>query len=429
MNIIFAPMINYDLEEEIMGCLKLLKDEHKGKIIIMSGNKGNKENNKNNKSNKQDEEYYTVPKSTITFIKWAAGGCGALFLALLSVVGWTACKVYDLNKNILTEDSMIISDIKGDISDVNAEVDKINSKLDDSNGVKGICSRLSAVEALINTHAIKASTDTQGYVDDVSVVGNDINNSTSSFSADTCIGTDSEGKAYIAKDLIGQTILLTFDQGDKETYFLGQYNDKYHWDGYCVINTYTDGVLNGVSESNFDDGNRLNYESFYLSDNQGEWIYTDRDCKEDSNDGVSIRYKLDYDKQKNFTLTNARASDIIYVENLTSYDNKEVLSYYVGSTSDGVYNDNSGDAYLVRYNEDGFVNVFYKGCFQNGNFDDTNAVEIVFDSSNDRYFLYQGTFVDGKRTSDDGIEYVTQNEIDTILKENECPNDLKWYFD
>ena len=35
MNIIFAPMMNYDLEEEIMGCLKLLKDKRKGKIITM----------------------------------------------------------------------------------------------------------------------------------------------------------------------------------------------------------------------------------------------------------------------------------------------------------------------------------------------------------------------------------------------------------
>ena len=403
-------MMNYDLEEEIMGCLKLLKDERKGKIITMP------------KKKQEDKKQNVIQISVggvITIVITIA-------LAAISASWIISGSITSLNKDVKS--------INTKLNTANSEIKEMKEYLYADGGVKDQLGELSnnmdSITELLNITAIKANVTTEEYINsNVSVVDNNVSNSTSSFSADTCIGTDSEGKAYIAKDLIGQTILLTFDQGDKETYFLGQYNDKYHWDGYCVINTYTDGVLNGVSESNFDDGNRLNYESFYLSDNQGEWIYTDRDCKEDSNDGISIRYKLDYDKQKNFTLTNARASDIIYVENLTSYDNKEVLSYYVGSTSDGVYNDNSGDAYLVRYNEDGFVNVFYKGCFQNGSFDDTNAVEIVFDSSNDRYFLYQGTFVDGKRTSDDGIEYVTQNEIDTILKENECPNDLKWYFD
>ena len=415
MNIVFAPMMNYDLEEEIMGCLKLLKDEHKGKIITMT------------KKKQEDEKQEDKKKNVIQI---SVGGVITIVvtiaLAAISASWIISGSITSLNKDVKS--------INTKLNTANSEIKEMKEYLYADGGVKDQLGELSnnmdSITELLNITAIKANVTTEEYINsNVSVVDNNVSNSTSSFSADTCIGTDSEGKAYIAKDLIGQTILLTFDQGDKETYFLGQYNDKYHWDGYCVINTYTDGVLNGVSESNFDDGNRLNYESFYLSDNQGEWIYTDRDCKEDSNDGISIRYKLDYDKQKNFTLTNARASDIIYVENLTSYDNKEVLSYYVGSTSDGVYNDNSGDAYLIRYNEDGFVSVFYKGCFQNGNFDDTNAVEIVFDSSNDRYFLYQGTFVDGKRTSDDGIEYVTQNEIDTILKENECPNDLEWYFD
>lgn len=403
-------MMSCDLEEEIMGCLKLLKDKRKGKIITMP------------KKKREDKKQNVIQISVggvITIVVTIA-------LAAIGASWKISGNITSLNKDVKS--------INTKLNTANSEIKEMKEYLYADGGVKDQLGELSnnmdSITELLNITAIKANVTTEEYINsNVSVVGNNVSSSTSSFSADTCIGTDSEGKAYIAKDLIGQTILLTFDQEDKETYFLGQYNDKYHWDGYCVINTYTDGVLNGVSESNFDDGNRLNYESFYLSDNQGEWIYTDRDCKEDSNDGISIRYKLDYDKQKNFTLTNARASDIIYVENLASYDNKEVLSYYVGSTSDGVYNDNSGDAYLVRYNEDGFVNVFYKGCFQNGSFDDTNAVEIVFDSSNDRYFLYQGTFVDGKRTSDDGIEYVTQNEIDTILKENECPNDLKWYFD
>lgn len=384
-----------------MGCLKL-NDEHEGKIIKMSGSKGKKKAKK-------------VIRSII-------------YVIIPAYLGWVGIELVSLGKDV-RENSVNISKI----DDVNKRIDTIENKIDDIdkdlNGTDGLYARFAIVEDKVNAPTITASTDVKEDMD-VSVVDNNISNSTGSFSADTCIGTDSEGKAYIAKDLIGQTILLTFDQKNKEIYFLGQYNDKYHWDGYCVINTYsTDGILNGVSESNFDDGNRLDYESFYLSDNQDEWIYSDRDCKNDSNEGISIRYKLNYDKQKNFTLTNARASDMVYVENMQSYDNKEILSYYDGSTSNGAYNDNSGNAYLIRYNEDGFVSVFYKGCFKDGNFDDANAIEIVLDESVgiNKYFVYQGKFSNGKRLSDEGIKYITQDEINTILKDNECPDDLKWY--
>lgn len=231
--------------------------------------------------------------------------------------------------------------------------------------------------------------------------------------------------------MIRQTILLTYTQDDKEVYFLGQYNDSYHWDGYCVTNTYNaDGVLNGICESNFDDGTRLDYESFYLSDMKNEWIYTDRDCIKDINEGLSIRYKLQYVEQKNFTITNVRVSDIMFIEDLESCDNKTILSYYDGITSNELYNDNTGDAYLIKYNVYGFVSVFYKGCFKDGYFEDTNAFEIVLDESNgiNKYFLYQGKFDNGQRDSEDGIRYVTQEEIDAIIEENGCPDDLNWYL-
>lgn len=405
-----------------MGCLKL-NDEHEGKIITMSKNRRNEPSimTQGSATNKKKIDWKRIIEITASIFAIA----GALFKGFTYIE--SRFDILDAKiDQCLTKD---------DIKNLTEDVSEMKEYLYADGGVKDQLGELSnnmdSVTELLNITAIKANVTTEEYINsNVSVVDNNISNSTSSFSADTCIGTDSEGKAYIAKDLIGKTILLTFDQGDKETYFLGQYNDKYHWDGYCVINTYsTDGILNGVSESNFDDGNRLDYESFYLSDNQDEWIYSDRDCKNDSNEGISIRYKLNYDKQKNFTLTNARASDMVYVENMQSYDDKEILSYYDGSTSNGAYNDNSGNAYLVRYNEDGFVSVFYKGCFKDGNFDDANAIEIVLDDSPNinKYFLYKGKFINGKRTSDDGIRYVTQDEINTVLKENGFTDNLKWY--
>lgn len=324
---------------------------------------------------------------------------------------------------------------KDEINNLTTDVSEMREYLYSDDGVKDqlgeFSDKMDKVTNLLNITAIKADVTTEEYIkNNVSIVDNDISDSTSSISPDTCIGTDSDGKVYIAKNLIDQTILLTYNEDDKEIYFLGQYNKNYHWNGYCVINTYdADGELNGINESNFDDGNRLDYESYYLSDKQNEWIYTDRDCKKETNEGISIRYKSNFSKQKNFTTTNVRVSDLIYIESMKEYDNKEILSYYMGKTSNGVYNDDSGNAYLVMYNSGGFVSVYYKGDFRDGYFEDENAIEIVLDESDNinKYFLYNGGFTRGKRISDDGIKYITQDEINTILKENGCKDNLTWY--
>lgn len=324
---------------------------------------------------------------------------------------------------------------KDEINNLTTDVSEMREYLYSDDGVKDqlgeFSDKMYKVTNLLNITAIKADVTTEEYIkNNVSIVDNDISDSTSSISPDTCIGTDSDGKVYIAKNLIDQTILLTYNEDDKEIYFLGQYNKNYHWNGYCVINTYdADGKLNGINESNFDDGNRLDYESFYLSDKQNEWIYTDRDCKKETNEGISIRYKSNFSKQKNFTATNVRVSDLIYIESMKEYDNKEILSYYMGKTSNGVYNDDSGNAYLVMYNSEGFVSVYYKGNFKDGYFEDENAIEIVLDESYNinKYFLYNGGFTRGERISDDGIKYITQDEINTILKENGCKDNFTWY--
>lgn len=324
---------------------------------------------------------------------------------------------------------------KDEISNLTTDVSEMREYLYSDDGVKDqlgeFSDKMDKVTNLLNITAIKADVTTEEYIrSNVSIVDNDISNSTSSISSDTCIGTDSEGNVYIAKNLVDKTILLTYTEDDKEIYFLGQYNKNYHWNGYCVINTYdADGKLNSINESNFDDGNRLDYESFYLSDKQNEWIYTDRDCKKETNEGISIRYKSNFSKQKNFTATNVRVSDLIYIESMKEYDNKEILSYYMGKTSNGVYNDDSGNAYLVMYNSEGFVSVYYKGNFKDGYFEDENAIEIVLDESYNinKYFLYNGGFTRGERISDDGIKYITQDEINTILKENGCKDNFTWY--
>lgn len=408
-----------------MGCLNLKKYKHESRIIKMPKKKKNviQEENSNNVNNQK-----ISAKAIIEIIGFILTILTILSL-LFGAYNYVESKFDKLN------DKLNECLKKDEISNLTTDVSEMREYLYSDDGVKDqlgeFSDKMDKVTNLLNITAIKADVTTEEYIkNNVSIVDNDISDSTSSISPDTCIGTDSDGKVYIAKNLIDQTILLTYTEDDKEIYFLGQYNKNYHWNGYCVINTYdADGKLNGINESNFDDGNRLDYESYYLSDKQNEWIYTDRDCKKETNEGISIRYKSNFSKQKNFTATNVRVSDLIYIESMKEYDNKEILSYYMGKTSNGVYNDDSGNAYLVMYNSEGFVSVYYKGNFKDGYFEDENAIEIVLDESYNinKYFLYNGGFTRGERISDDGIKYITQDEINTILKENGCKDNFTWY--
>lgn len=408
-----------------MGCLNLKKYKHESRIIKMPKKKKNviQEENSNNVNNKK------ISAKAIIEIIGAIFTIVSLLAILFGAYNYVESKFDKLN------DKLNECLKKDEISNLTTDVSKMREYLYSDDGVKDqlgeFSDKMDKVTNLLNITAIKADVTTEEYIrSNVSIVDNDISNSTSSISSDTCIGTDSEGNVYIAKNLVDKTILLTYTEDDKEIYFLGQYNKNYHWNGYCVINTYdADGKLNSINESNFDDGNRLDYESFYLSDKQNEWIYTDRDCKKETNEGISIRYKSNFSKQKNFTATNVRVSDLIYIESMKEYDNKEILSYYMGKTSNGVYNDDSGNAYLVMYNSEGFVSVYYKGNFKDGYFEDENAIEIVLDESYNinKYFLYNGGFTRGERISDDGIKYITQDEINTILKENGCKDNFTWY--
>lgn len=408
-----------------MGCLNLKKYKHESRIIKMPKKKKNviQEENSNNVNNQK-----ISAKAIIEIIGFILTILTILSL-LFGAYNYVESKFDKLN------DKLNECLKKDEISNLTTDVSEMREYLYSDDGVKDqlgeFSDKMDKVTNLLNITAIKADVTTEEYIkNNVSIVDNDISDSTSSISPDTCIGTDFDGKVYIAKNLIDQTILLTYTEDDKEIYFLGQYNKNYHWNGYCVINTYdADGKLNGINESNFDDGNRLDYESYYLSDKQNEWIYTDRDCKKETNEGISIRYKSNFSKQKNFTATNVRVSDLIYIESMKEYDNKEILSYYMGKTSNGVYNDDSGNAYLVMYNSEGFVSVYYKGNFKDGYFEDENAIEIVLDESYNinKYFLYNGGFTRGERISDDGIKYITQDEINTILKENGCKDNFTWY--
>lgn len=306
------------------------------------------------------------------------------------------------------------------------DIEKIKSYLYEDDGVKD---QLGNIQEALNLKIINVSEDSE-LMKGAAIQDNDISRTTASFTSDTQVGVDSEGKVYIAEELLGETILLTFQEDGKEVFFLGQYNENYNWDGYCITNVYQkNGTLWGLCESNFKNGTRSDYKSFYLS-NSGNWVYTNRKCEEKGNSGETIVYKFVADEVKIFTKDNVRISDIKYVDDVLATSDVKMYQYYHGYTLNGHYEDNTGNAYFVSYSDDGVVDCIYHGNFIAGKWEDNtgNAWEIKYDSSNTRnkYFYYKGTFVEGRRQDDTSLEYVTQEEIETIIRGLHFPNELKW---
>lgn len=256
-----------------------------------------------------------------------------------------------------------------------------------------------------------------------------LTNSPSSFiTPETKVGVDTNGNVYIANDLINETILLTYIDENREVYFLGQYDDTYKWNGFCVTNAYYfDGTFYGICESDFEHGKRLNYKSIIYQPEENDWLYSDRICGEEENTGITIRYSFNYDKIKNFTRTNAKIIDIMYTQKFIEDVDAVMTKYYSGNTSNSYFNDTSGKAYRVTYNEDNTVKNLYVGNFVNGYFnDDTgNAWEIVYSQENQCYYYNKGSFKDGIYIGDSSHP-VNIDEISNIISNYSFDCELKW---
>ena len=305
----------------------------------------------------------------------------------------------------------------------------VKDQLGDINGrLTNIESQLTDIADALNLNVIRvANNETSAMIDGASIEKNDKDYVTTSIPSESQIGVDANGKVYIAKDLINETVILTYMEDSKEVYFLGQYNENYHWNGYCVTNVYnSDGTLAGICESNFDDGKRLDYISFY-SDTENEWIYTNRKHTDGKNIGTTVNYQLDDNSVKNFTNTNVRITDILYADKYIVKSAPAMTKYYKGSTKDGVYHDSTGNAYEIKYNDDGTVKMLYMGQFENGYCEDATgqAFAIVYSDKYNKYYCNTGIFTEGHTVTSSNTP-ITVDEIKEIVSKYSFDYELKW---
>ena len=142
---------------------------------------------------------------------------------------------------------------------------------------------------------------------------------------------------------------------------------------------------------------------------------------------------------KSFTNSSISAENILDLESFISLVKINGLEgYYCGNTSNGFFNDDTGNAFLIKYNTDGLVRYFYHGKILNGQAHDmtegANSWEIAWGYDNDGYYFYQGRFDSTKDKNkidlgDKDPNKISLEEIHNIINDMHINYNLYWIGD
>ena len=241
-------------------------------------------------------------------------------------------------------------------------------------------------------------------------------------------GTEDKIK-YNTEDLYYTKIITGYRDGEDEIYFLGQYNENNHWYGECILNIYKDHNLSCIFEAVYNDGELFSYRRI-SNEGDGTWEVADRVNKGEYKTGETWVYTNTIDYKQEISLNKYKESQILTFDDFINSTREKLLSYYNGGTSNGYYNDDSGNAYLIKYFEDGTIDgqgdkyvirTLYQGKFVNGDLvDDTYSAWYITRETNTTYMYYEGSFSGGSPDDKKKVtfeNYLNKNRIDEILDE------------
>ncbi len=327
-----------------------------------------------------------------------------------------------------------ITNLEDDISRLNDTVDEIDKRYTEFEMRLSVVEKVNLTVPLLHpTEVVSSAINDQLYS-----IENEAFLLSSVFTSNEIIATNELTKeSYTPKQLADEKLFLTYQEDGKDVYFFGTFNSNNHWDGDCLINVYDGSELVRITEGIYDDGILLNYrQAFVEPDIKGEltWYISDRVHTEEYNSGQTLLF--DYQKvEMDFQTTDVSNKDLLFVEDLLIKVQHNLKGFYSGNTANGQYNDLTGKAYYVGYDDDGTIKTLYVGGFENGVFNDSSHNAWMVGRSveqNADYMYVKGEFKKGQTVlyDEDYSEHnLTQERIDQILAGSgidfECP--LNWY--
>lgn len=325
---------------------------------------------------------------------------------------------------------------KEDIAGINGRLDNLEGRMTSlENRVDSLENRMTLLEGRVSNLEGKTSLLTVTGQNNIQT-SLDYNTAkdtivSTGLSADTEAFKNKDGVSYTANELINKRLLVTWEENGQTVYFLGQYNEDYNWDGNCILNVYKDDELIVITDAIYDGGKLLQYCQILNDDDR--WVTSKRFKEEDANLGKTWVYKKNENVLKTFDNNTITESNIFNYKSLLETINSSIESYYNGSTSDGKYNDTTGNAYLIKYAEDGTVKTLYYGQFKDGLFEDaTGNAWYVTKEKNTDYMYYKGNFSKGNPANNNGSVFenpISKEKIQDILTSVNIDCDLKWYND
>lgn len=324
---------------------------------------------------------------------------GAVFVVFASLIAATLYIGTNIERH--NNEIKVLKDDAKEVKDSYKEIDKKIDELTDL--VKSdheIFLEIASIDASEAPYKVQMKDKYQVRTEEVK---NEIRLADPAWENGNIIGTDANGDTiYNPEDLYNKPIITAYLDGKNEVYFYGRFNENNHWNGRCILNVYEENKLISIFEGIYDDGKIYSYKTVAVKEddeNEGEyiWLINDRVNQDEYNSGETWKYTKHEDYIKGFTLEDVKEKQITTVDKFISSRNEKLLSYYKGNTSNGLYNDSTEKAYLIKYKNDGNLDLLYVGKMKNGYPNDNtgNAWSVAWGYANDGYYYYNGIFTNG----------------------------------
>lgn len=346
-----------------------------------------------------------VKKSEKTFIKSISiflAGCIATV-----VIGMALPNVFVLPSKVtnLEEKTQVIED---DVKIISSKIDKLIGSYETYTGINLLTVSLHPSDSFWN--AISRLND-----------GVEV-----TLLSDMIVGTDViTGQEYIMEDLVDQKILTSYVDDGMTVLFYGQYNKNGKWDGECLLNSYEEtsqgNVLRFIRESTYNNGQSVNSKQVYThmaeKGTKKVWGITNRILNGGVSTGDTCLYNKNADKIMSFSIDECLPKDMVTVDQFREEVALNPYGYYYGNISDGLYNDNTGNAFYIRFFTDGSIRSIYSGDFKNGTFNDsTGNAWFLYKEKDDVYYTYRGgNFKDGSFVDTDSEEKIRNIDEKSII--------------
>lgn len=263
----------------------------------------------------------------------------------------------------------------------------------------------------------------------------DNNGKTTSMQIQDPVAYDQETQEeYTLDQLLDQKVLLYYKSNGEDIFFYGQFDDEGYYTGECITNVYKDGILKLITTANYSRGEMLHFVKVFPTTTKAGvdvWALSDRVVEKTYSSGETWYYIQNSAYHQSFESDSVTENDIISATNFLEDIDATLEGYYYGNTSDGQFNDDTGNACLVKYFENGTVRTLYVGKIKDGDLEDTTGNAWMIgkkDINQANYSYYKGPFTSGKSSEDSKywINSVTQEWIDEYLQGMTFNCDLLW---